>query len=78
MTKVANAPLSLPSNFSVMAAQGAGLIPSNAQVVTINGVAVSKGIANPTVQILIGLGVLDPTLPASALGFAGGPQYGGD
>jgi hypothetical protein len=78
MTKVANAPLILPANFSVMAAQAQGLIPTNALVVTINGVAVSKGFACPTVTNLIGAGVLDPSLPASALGFAGGPQYGGD
>lgn len=78
MTKIAKAPLSLPSNFSIKGAQAQGLIPNNAQVVSINGVAVSKSFANPTVTNLIGAGVLDPSLPASALGFAGGPQYGGD
>jgi hypothetical protein len=78
MTKIANAPLILPANFSVKACQAQGMIPSNAQVVSINGVAVSKGFANPTVTNLIGAGVLDPSLPASALGFAGGPQFGGD
>ena len=65
----------LPANFSVKGAQAQGLIPSNAQVVTINGVTVSKSFPNPTVSNLIGAGLLDPTLPASALGFAGG--YGG-
>jgi hypothetical protein len=78
MTKIANMPLSLPSNFSIMGAQAQGLIPTNAQVATINGVAVSKGFANPTVANLIGAGVLDPSQPASVLGFAGGPQFGGD
>jgi hypothetical protein len=76
MTKVANAPLSLPPNFSIKGAQAQGLIPSNAQVSTINGVAVSNSVANPTVSNLIGAGVLDPSLPASSLGFSG--QYGGD
>ena len=65
----------LPSNFSVKAAQAQGLIPSNAQVSTINGIAVSKSFPNPTVSNLIGAGLLDPTLPASALGFSGG--FGG-
>jgi hypothetical protein len=78
MTKVANRPLVLPANFSIKAAQAQGLIPNNVQVVSINGVAVSKGFANPTVTNLIGAGVLNPSLPASVLGFAGGPQYGGD
>jgi hypothetical protein len=78
MTKVANAPLVLPANFSIKACQAQGMIPNNVLVSTINGVAVSKSFANPTVANLIAAGVLDPTLPASALGFAGGPQYGGD
>ncbi len=78
MTKIANAPLILPANFSIKAAQAQGLIPSNVQVATINGVAVSTGFANPTVTNLIGAGVLDPSQPASILGFAGGPEYGGD
>jgi hypothetical protein len=78
VTKIANAALKLPANFSIKGAQAQGLIPNNVQVVTINGVAVSKGFANPTVTNLIGAGVLDPSLPASALGFAGGQQYGGD
>jgi hypothetical protein len=76
MTKTANAPLSLPSNFSIKGAQAQGLIPNNAQVATINGTPVSKAFPNPTVTNLIGAGVLDPSLPASALGFLG--QYGGD
>lgn len=78
MTKIANMPLTLPANFSINGAQAQGLIPSNALVVSINGVAVSKGFPCPTVSNLIGAGVLDPSLPASSLGFAGGPQYGGD
>jgi hypothetical protein len=78
MTKVANAALILPANFSIKGAQAQGLIPNNVQVVTINGVAVSKAFANPTVTNLIAAGVLDPSLPATALGFSGGPQFGGD
>jgi hypothetical protein len=66
------------NNFSIKGCQAQGLIPNNSQVATINGVAVSKSFANPTVTNLIAAGVLDPSLPASALGFAGGPQYGGD
>jgi hypothetical protein len=67
--------IGLPANFSIKGAQAQGLIPSNAQVATINGVAVSKSFPNPTVTNLIGAGLLDPSLPASALGFSGG--YGG-
>lgn len=78
MTKIANAALILPANFSIKGAQAQGLIPSNVLVATISGVAVSKGFACPTVTNLIAAGVLDPSLPASVLGFAGGPQYGGD
>lgn len=62
---------------SIMAAMAAGLLPTNTQVVSINGVNVGKNFANATVKQLIALGVLDPSNPASVLGFAGGPQFGG-
>lgn len=75
MTKIAGQTLTLPANFSIMAALAAGLLSNNTQVATINGVAVTKG---STVASLMATGVLNPSLPASALGFAGGPQYGGD
>lgn len=69
----------IASNISIKGAQAQGMIPNNMQVVTINGVAVSPTFTNPTVSHLIAAGVLDPSLPVSALGFAGtGPQYGGD
>jgi hypothetical protein len=75
MTKTAGAALSLPANFSIAAALAQGLLSMNTQVVTVSGVAVVKG---STVAALISTGVLNPSLPASALGFSGGPQYGGD
>ena len=78
MTKIANATFSLPPNFSILAAVAQGLIPRNVQVTSINGAPVPKGLPNPTVAQLIAAGVLDGSLPASALGFAGGPQFGGD
>jgi hypothetical protein len=64
----------IPGNMSIMAARAAGLVPANAQVATINGVPVSKSFANPTVTNLIAAGVLDPSLPGSALTFS---QFGG-
>jgi hypothetical protein len=77
MTKVAGAALSLPPNMSVAAAMSAGLLSTNTLIATVNGVAV--GTANPTVSALIAAGVLDPSQPASVLGFStNGPEYGGD
>ena len=75
MTKVAGQALTLPPNFSIAAAISAGLLSNNTQVVTINGAAVAKG---STVATLMSTGVLTSSMPASALGFAGGPQFGGD
>jgi hypothetical protein len=76
MTKIANMAPSLPANFSIHAALSQGLLSHNTQVVTINGVAVSKSIANPTVAHLLSTGVLNPSMSASVLGVA--PHFGGD
>ena len=75
MTKVANAPLILPANFSIAGALAQGFLSANTVVTTVNGVTVPNG---STVAALMSVGVLNPSLPASALGFAGGPQYAGD
>jgi len=61
---------------SIRAALNNGLLSHNAQVSTISGAPVSKTYPNPSVGHLITAGLLDPSLPASALGFSG--QYGGD
>ena len=76
MTKIANMAPSIPSNFTVHAALSQGLLSHNTHVVTINGAAVSKSIASPTVAHLLSTGVLNPSMPASALGVA--PHFGGD
>lgn len=81
MTKVAGATPGLPSNMSVAAAMSAGLLSTNTLIATINGVPVR--LAQPTVSALIGAGVLDPSWPASVLGFgingvSGPSQYAGD
>ena len=73
MTKIANKPLSLPSNFSIHAALAQGMLSHNTLVQSINGKALN---VPATVANLISIGALDPSLPASALGVA--PHFGGD
>lgn len=74
MTKTAGAALTLPANFSIAGALAQGLLSMNTVVVTVNGIATIKG---STVAALMSTGVLNPSLPASALGL-GTVQYGGD
>lgn len=76
MTKIANVAPQLPPNMSVAAAMSAGYLSANVLIASINGVSVTTP---ASAHALIAAGVLDPSLPASALGFVThGPNYGGD
>ena len=68
----------IASNISIKGAQAQGMLPSSIQVATINGVAVSKSFANPTVSHLIAAGVLDPATGVGARLYRWRPAYGGD
>jgi hypothetical protein len=61
-----------PANFSVNAALSSGYLSNNALVTSISGTALT---VPQSLATLISTGLVDPSLPASALGLS---QFGGD